>query len=211
MPLLFMICADNPRNCREKSNTGSYRIRSYLIMIICVICVPVAFTQNKTIDSLKAVLKNAKHDTTSCAVLHELIEDPDNEKVWEQYNDQLLQLAEKNAAAAPPPILKKFYLWYLAVAFQNRAFQAQAEGDNKQAIDNDTKALQLFKEIKDTGQIAVTLNNIGATYSGMSNMPKALKYYKEALQLMEKTHDEATMGYYLNNLGFLYDSQGDVP
>src|ERR1700741_4040614 len=129
MPLLFMICADNPRNCREKSNTGSYRVRSYLIMIICVICVPVAFTQNKTIDSLKVVLKNAKHDTTRCIILNELIEEESDDKIWPKYNDELIRIAEENSKKTASPELKTFYLLKLASACNNIGFLAGVQGD----------------------------------------------------------------------------------
>ncbi|MCE3260617.1 MAG: hypothetical protein K0S12_2258, partial [Bacteroidetes bacterium] len=73
------------------------------------------FPQN--IDSLKLVLKNAKHDTIRCTVLSMLAETaPEGE--WENYNAELKVLAEKKVASSSGR-LKKIYLRHLATALNN--------------------------------------------------------------------------------------------
>ncbi len=51
--------------------------------------------QDSTIDSLKLALKTAKHDTTRCNILHELV-DLVSQDEWPLYYKQLLQLSEEN-------------------------------------------------------------------------------------------------------------------
>ena len=87
-------------------------------------------SQDKTIDSLKNALQNAKHDTTRCNILDELIESENEDKVWIVYNDQLLKLAENGSSnAAPNSASKLFYLKHLASALNNIGFLAQNQGD----------------------------------------------------------------------------------
>ena len=41
-----------------------------------------ALCQDKTIDSLKLALKNAKHDTTRCTILSAMIEAEGDDNIW---------------------------------------------------------------------------------------------------------------------------------
>jgi hypothetical protein len=59
-----------------------------------------SIAQNKTIDSLKLALKNAKNDTTRCNLLSQLAETASDE-AWPAFNDALFILAEKNKNSAP--------------------------------------------------------------------------------------------------------------
>ena len=167
---------------------------------------PQAFAQD--IDSLKLALKNAKHDTTRCNILNEMIEAENDDKVWPLYNDQLLKLCEHNLAKKTS--LKTFYLKHLADALNNIGFLAQQQGEIPKSLEYYHKSLQLREEIKDKKGIAESLNNIGGVYLNQGDNPKALDYYHKSLQLQEEIKDKKGIALSLNNIGYIYDNQGDI-
>jgi tetratricopeptide (TPR) repeat protein len=164
--------------------------------------------QDRTIDSLKLVLKNAKHDTTRCNILNLMIESEGDDKVWPVFNEQLLNLAKKNSKTSP--ILKPFYLKYIANAFNNIGFLAQQQGDVAKALEYYHKSLKIQEEIKNKEGIARSLNNIGFIYKNQGDMLKALEYYHKSLRNLEEIKDKKGIAYSLNNIGFIYDNQDDI-
>ncbi|MBG1267794.1 tetratricopeptide repeat protein [Nostoc sp. WHI] len=53
------------------------------------------------------------------------------------------------------------------------------------------QALVIRKELKDRTQEATTLNNIGLSYSNLSQYPKALEYYQQALAIRQQIGDRS--------------------
>ena len=65
-------------------------------------------------DSLKLALKNAKHDTTRCNVLENLVRKLTGEES-DKYNEQLKTIAEKNSVNSGE--LKNIYIKPIWVIF----------------------------------------------------------------------------------------------
>ncbi|MDD1463659.1 hypothetical protein MEO39_27175, partial [Dolichospermum sp. ST_sed2] len=87
----------------------------FLLLSITIVLFQInLFGQNKTIDSLKLALKNAKHDTTRCNILNAMVEAEGDHNIWPKYNEQLKVLVEKSIASNASP--KKLYLKHLAIA-----------------------------------------------------------------------------------------------
>ncbi len=160
-------------------------------------------------DSLKLALKNARHDTTRCNILYELIEAESDDKVWPVYNEQLMELAKKNAFTAPTGSLQKFYLNYYAGALNNMGVLSNDIGDINKALDYYKKSLKIQEEIDDPGGIATALNNIAFVYDEQGNIPAALDFYHRSLSFLEKTNDNRGIANSLNNIGLVYQDQGD--
>ncbi len=161
-------------------------------------------------DSLKLALKNAKHDTTRCAILTILIETEMDDEVWPKFNDQLLKLAHAALASNPPKILRTFYIKQKAYAFNNIGVLANSQGDADKAIVYYNKALELQNEINDRLGVANTLNNIGYVYNHLGDIPKSLECYHKCLKISEEIDNKVGVSTVLNNLGLLYDSQDEV-
>ena len=85
--------------------------------------------QNQVIDSLKLALKNAKHDTTRCYILSLMVESESDDNVWPVYNEQMLELSQKNISISSDPSLKKIYLKYNSNAMNNVCYLYSIRGD----------------------------------------------------------------------------------
>src|ERR1700752_4885755 len=116
----------------------------------------------QNMDSLKLVLKNAKHDTIRCSVLNTMIEAELNDNVWSVYNKELKTICEKNLTSASlSESQKKFYLKQLADVHNNEGYLAMQQGDNAKAIEYYEKSLKINEEIGNKKGMGPTVNNIG--------------------------------------------------
>ena len=167
--------------------------------------------QDLLIDSLKQALKTAKHDTTRCNILNELIESENEDKVWSVYNDQLLKLAERGATKESHNALeKKCYLKYLSAALNNIGFLAQNQGEILKALKYYLKSLKIDENLNDKKGIAHSLNNIGSIYKDQGDITKGLEYYHKSLKIREEIKDKKGIAIALNNIGIIYKNQGDA-
>lgn len=105
-------------------------LKKYFILFFLIINLQMQ-AQDKTLDSLKLALKNAKDDTTKCFLLT-LITDRLDPNEGEIFNEQLLKLTEKKSKTNTP--LKNTYRKYFALAKNNMALIAQNQGDPQKAI-----------------------------------------------------------------------------
>lgn len=113
------------------------------------------FSQDKSIDSLKSSLINAKHDTTRIKLLSQLSEQCEVENIL-KFAEPCVKLCEKGLAstAASTTTPKTFYLKHLADALGNIGFLARQEGDIPKALEYHHKSLKIQEEIKDKRGIA---------------------------------------------------------
>lgn len=170
--------------------------------------------QDRTVDSLKLALKNAKHDTTRCNILNELVESPanGNDTVWTIYNNQLLLLAEKGAIiSSSTKTLKDTYLKYLSNALYNKGWLAEIHGDIPKALEYLQRGLKSLEETKDKTGISYFFNHIGVIYYNQGDIKIALEYYHKSLRLREEIKDKYGIASSLNNIGTIYKFQGDNP
>ncbi|MBK9285202.1 MAG: tetratricopeptide repeat protein [Sphingobacteriaceae bacterium] len=168
-----------------------------------------SFGQNRTIDSLKLALKNAKHDTTRCSILYSLIDEYwSDEKVWPKYNEQLKLLSEKNILNGGS--LKKVYLKHLAYSLNYIGITANNHGDAPRALEYYKKAMNIMEEAGDREGVAITLSNIGRVYKNQGNITMGLEYYYKSLMIFEEIGDKDGMANTLNNIAVVIYSQGDI-
>ena len=61
--------------------------------------------------------------------------------------------------------------------------------------------------------VAMSLNNLGALYYNMGNLPKAEEYYIKSLKIRQNLFGEnhSDVATCLNNLGILYINMGNLP
>jgi len=179
----------------------------YILILLLFLCMKGSFAQDKTTDSLKLALKNAKHDTTRCNILNALIELENDNKVWSVYNDQLLKLAEKGIK---DPSLKLVYTEHLATAINNLGFLASQNGDSPKALEYYNRSLKLHMDIKNKEGIALALNNIGNIYDNNGDVAKAMHYYQKSLKIHEEIGNKDGIATTLNNIAYFFSQHGDI-
>lgn len=168
--------------------------------------------QNKTVDSLKLVLKKSIHDTTRCNILNELIEIENDDAIWPLYNDQLKSIAEinlKKISSSKPE--HKIFNKHLANALNNIGYLANIKGDTQTALDYYKKSLKIQEEIGDKRGIANSLNNMAAFYQNQGEITKALEYHQRSLKIRESIDDKQGIASSLNNIGVIYETQSNIP
>ena len=191
-------------------------------ILFCLVITP-SFGQNKILDSLKLVLKTAKHDTTKGNVLLEMINTENDMKVWSKYNDELIKMAGDHLKDTTDltkkidRVLINTYKKQLAGAINNSGYIHSSKGDITKALKDFIESLRLTEEILDKNGrptdkkgIALSLNSIGSVYFNQGNIPKALEYFERSLGFQEETGDKFGIAYNLNNMGIIHQQQGDT-
>lgn len=150
---------------------------------------------NKTIDSLKIELKQAKTDSLKIALLTELssyIEyiGPDNTI---EYATQALQYAQKKNNEEQ-----------ISAAHVNLGISYEIKSDYHRALQNFYKALEISEKTKDNKTLTSLYNNIGLIYIDLKNYKQGLIFYNKALQLSYKSKKERNISLLLNNIGDVY-------
>jgi len=187
-------------------------LRFKVLFFICAFCGNF-LAQNKTIDSLKLALKNAKHDTTRAQILLSL-----GEQIYEQQPDSALTLWQETKkiteigqnkyakSSSEHHSFKQSYsdcLSCLGVIFD-------IKGETNKALQYYLMGLKIDKEIGDKSRISNSLNNVAYLYKNQGNIPSALWYNNQSLQIREEIGDKEGIAFSLNNLGSIYEYQGNI-
>jgi serine phosphatase RsbU (regulator of sigma subunit) len=176
----------------------------YLIFFCCGF----TFSQSGMMDSLKIALKNAKHDTTRCKILFQMIEAESNDSIWPLLNEKLNKLSENNLKNVSSE-LKKVYLTYFALSINNRGFFFMQNGKIQNAYEQYFKALSIYEELNDKNGIATLLCNLGYLYRQDGQIKKAINSYHNALKIQIEIDNKLGIATSYNNIGFIFDNQGE--
>ncbi len=176
--------------------------KTAFLFFILMFSVNVCFPQKQNaIDSLQALLKTAREDSTKAELLNDLgwerISVGDYAKASEQANEAL-QLSEKiNSKKAIALSLNTIGIiyWY--------------QGDYPKALEYEYKVLKISEEIGDKRRIAGSLNNIGNIYHEQGDLVKALEDQHKALKIYEEINAKPDIANLFNNIGVIYRKQHD--
>lgn len=183
--------------------------RIVIVLSLVIFCFQVK-AQDVTLDSLKNILKNAKHDTTRCIALSDLIGTENDDKIWPLYNEQLLKIAEKGANNSSLNNKEKiFYLEFLADALNNKGYLSSKQGDIPKALEYYNSSIKIKEKAHDKKGIAAILNNLGSIYMKQGDIPKALDYMHRSLKIQEEIDDKNGIAYSLNNIATIYINMKD--
>ncbi|OFY96904.1 MAG: hypothetical protein A3K10_14160 [Bacteroidetes bacterium RIFCSPLOWO2_12_FULL_31_6] len=157
----------------------------------------------KLIDSLLIIYHQTKEDTSKLLQLNLLISGCENE-IWLKYNQLLM---DKSVDLINKKKNSKIYKKYLASGYNNLGVHYFTLDDNKKAIHNFNKAIEISKEINNITVIPTALNNLGFIYKQEGDILKALAYYHQSLQLNQELKEESEIALALNNIGGIYFKQ----
>ncbi|HEY4798372.1 MAG TPA: SpoIIE family protein phosphatase, partial [Bacteroidia bacterium] len=173
--------------------------------------------QNK-VDSLTALLKKDKADTSRIVHLNNLgwelmYNNPDTSILLGtealSLADQLFSHSSSQKIQDPGP--KKFY----AVSFQNMGVFYQIKGNYPKALDYSLKSLKIYEELNEEAKnpisktsaqkgMASCFLNIGLVYKDQNDNEKSLSYYMKALKIDEELGMKMEMAAALGNIGVVY-------
>ena len=167
--------------------------------------------QEREIDSLKQVIKNAKHDTTivKAWIAWDNIIYASNPSLDLILNKKIDSLSEQKLSKALSKKNKLFFQKSSSSASNILGTIYDNQGDYKKAIEYYSKSLKVSEEIGDKKGIAKSLNNLGTIYDNQGDYKKAIERYSKSLKISEEIGDKNVIAALINNLGRIYDNQGN--
>jgi tetratricopeptide (TPR) repeat protein len=168
--------------------------------------------QQKQIDSLNVLLKQAKYDTTRANLLSTMLD------YYYAFNpDTIIPITQKifsiiDANYSKANKAEKFsYLSSRAVALNSLGDVYSDRQDNDLGLSYYKQSLQLQEStIKDKHAIASILNNIAFIWNYQGKVDSALIFWERSLVLREETNDKKGVANSLTNIGFVYHNRGDI-
>lgn len=168
--------------------------------------------QEAQVDSLKRVIKTAKHDTTiinAWIAWDNIIYAADPELDW-RLNQKIDSLCSINLKKSLSAKTKKTFLKSKSFALNSMGIISVDQGNYAKAIDFYTKSLKIYEEIDFKTGIAASSNNIGVIYKEQKDFAKAIEYYNKSLKIFEDLGDQYSIASSFNNIGNIYQEQGKL-
>ena len=94
----------------------------------------------------------------------------------------------------------------LAANYNNLANVYSEISENEKALDHYLKALDIFKQLKNDRQVAITLDNIGQINLDIKEYKKAIEYFRGALRYNIESGNKYNQCMNLDNLGVTYQN-----
>ncbi|WP_052188326.1 adenylate/guanylate cyclase domain-containing protein [Cellulophaga sp. Hel_I_12] len=170
------------------------------ILIVVFFCFSiVGWSQNNNqIDSLNALIKLKKNDTTAVNHLLDISAllfrtDPDSSL---SYSKKAIILAEKINFKSG-----------MAYAYKNAGLAHYYKGEYSEVLLFWKKSLAIFEEIDNKAGISNLQSNLGAVYQTKGDDPKALDYFIKSVKIAEQIQDSSRIGTAYLNIGTVYSNQ----
>jgi signal transduction histidine kinase len=167
--------------------------------------------QQAQIDSVNAVMRDAKNDTTVARGYMTLVA-----LMYASHPDTVLPMSNKALSLIDKKLPtanekeKRSYLFSKAAAFSNIGYASFQHGETDKAMEYFNKGLKIQEELNDPQEIANSLNNIAAIHWKLGENEKALDHFKRALEMQKKLPLSHAMATTINNIGAIYDNQGQI-
>jgi serine phosphatase RsbU (regulator of sigma subunit) len=172
------------------------------------------FSQTKTLDSLRTVIKvlskkepDAARDTNFILAKYFYGEFATIFRVtyWDSLAKEAAPLAEKYRGQRAG----KAILVSRARALNNAGFVASAEGHIDVALDYYNQCLKIWKDINSKFDIAFMLKTIAMINEDQGKAATALDLLHQSLKIFEELKDKRQVGIIYNDLGVVYNNQQD--
>jgi sensor histidine kinase YesM len=166
------------------------------------------FAQNT--NDLKSKLDNyKKSDTTRCYLLDQNIEAENDHNIWIKYNLELKNIAQNKSISETVPNLKKTYIKYLSIAYNNEGAYYVYTEEFEKAIRLYRKSLQLTTKINYDYGSALALQNIGTAFDFLGKLDSTLAYMQKAYLFAKRSKNQSNLAYILTDLGFVHNNLGN--
>jgi AraC-like DNA-binding protein/Tfp pilus assembly protein PilF len=169
----------------------------YRLFIVCSIISHLAFSQNRTLDSLYTVLdEHLQHDTirvrallTTCS--KEYNSYPEKSKI---HAEEALKISKEiDYVQGTGEAIRYVGLYYWSL------------GDFEKSTKYSYEALKIFESISYTKGLGEAYQLLGAIHGSQPNdFEKAKAFHYQALEMFQKGNDKRHIGYAYNSIGALY-------
>ncbi|NND07470.1 MAG: tetratricopeptide repeat protein [Saprospiraceae bacterium] len=179
---------------------------SFFVACAFMFSYPLFGQDMKLIDSLQSALQG-KDKMERVGVLLQLAAeskyvDPDRSR---EFGLDALKLARQLYDKSQSEI----YLDAMGDAQKQIAVSFSIQGNNSQALDYGTKALEIYRIIGDPKDLTEIYNSIGVIYGQMGELDQTLHYYKLAEKEGKEWGDSDKLSAIYNNIGHVYQSKGE--
>jgi len=175
--------------------------KSTIIALLFSLCCVYAYAQQRTIDSLKAVLKTEKDDSNKVKTLGEL---------YNALDTKGDSKSEDSVSAIEAALAEKVgYKKGQASAYCDIGYNYYSKGNYPEGLNYEFKAAAIDKEIGNKHGLGVVYSNIGSIYSAQASYPQAITYLKFALSADSECGNERGQAGALTNLGSIYSDMGN--
>ncbi len=178
-----------------------------LIPLVCCFLIISSFTFSQKEDSIRNLIRTAKHDTSRIAFTLKLGEHfyLKNTDSAEFYWNKALVLSSKSKHTKKE--VKERITLLEAQAYNNLGAVLLRKGNNEDAIDYFIKSLKLKEEINDMVGIGKTANNIGYLLGNQGEIAAAKKYLYISLKARKEIKDSAGISQSFHNLGYIFQNE----
>ncbi len=187
--------------------------KSFISVSLLLICSSFSFAQfspeqQKAIDSLNAVINNAK--STSVNLTSAYVEL--SEILYLSNPDTLIPLslkakevAEKAISSEDLSAEEKISINVsLSIAINNLGYIYSNKGDISKALEYYHKSLKIREQTNDLKGMANSYSNLAYVYIEQGDVALALEYMNKALSIQKKIDDKVNMAITYNNLSSIY-------
>lgn len=180
-----------------------------LFLVLYLFFFSTAFAQNRQLDSLRLIIKNAKHDTTRAATMVNF-----SKEVYNFNPDTVIPVCKSaiefiDHAKALNQKEERSFASTKSLAYSNMGFVYLNQGRKDLAFKNWTKSLEIREKIGDKNGIAILYNNFGYVYSSDANPAKAIEYFLKCLKINEELGSKIGITLSLHNIASEFRNIGD--
>jgi len=135
-----------------------------------------------------------------------IIDESYDSRVYDAYNEVILEIINKVEANAKGPIRDSLRLWK-GYAFYIRGLTAGNDLNYEKAVDSYEKAFELLDKEKDPITIGDIYGNLALLYKDLGDYNKALKNVRKSIDIREKANDSWGLSNSLSTLGTIFIEQ----
>jgi tetratricopeptide (TPR) repeat protein len=175
------------------------KIRSFILILFFNFVKYYLPAQN--LDSLQALLKKSKEDTSKVNLL--------NETSRQLINNGNYSVALQMSLQAKELSRKLIFKKGEARALSYIARTCMNKGDYPEALKYNLESLTIREKLQNKKDIDNTFHDIGQVYDYQGIWEKALYYYGQCLTLRKQTDDKKGIASVYSDIGIVYDTKGD--
>ncbi len=190
-------------------------MKYFLFIFICLISSDLSAQYSasdlKKIDSLKIIIKNAKHDTLKNKAyiqwdLLVYLTQPETDK-W--LNHQIDSICKANFKKTLNESERRSFDKQYTFSLIGNGMIHHTNGEFEKALNNYYSALELNESLGEMNNVAACHNNIGNVYLDQGKYSASLKHHLKALKVREKLKNKSGIATSYNNIALIHENQGN--
>ncbi|WP_296150544.1 histidine kinase [uncultured Flavobacterium sp.] len=184
-----------------------HRTAQLAAVLVFLFAFSASYSQDKIIDSIKAVVSSPKlHDTTKLrAVSNAMDHYNEQDKNYYFLNAMLGKIALQNYKKNNPPELKKKYAMWLSAYYSAVGMEYSFTKEREKGLAYHDKSIALLKSVKAYDEMYSEMIVKAALYVRMNQDDKAIPLIFTAIKYFEKDKE-----YYVDDMAYAYSALGQI-